>query len=225
VVGDGKYLYFTVEETVQAPAATPDPFAYTTQTSRIDRVDVSSGARSTWVGDAQQAGPGAGGKIAYLQMIFSQDSAEYGVSRMQLMISDAEGKERAVLVEQTKFQGIYAPHLSPDGKWVVFAAVNVPPAAPAEGFDLFRWLEPQTAQAHGFPWDVYLVPTSGGEPLRLTQMDEDEPFPIWLDNETVAFMGTTGLYKLRIDSSGQAIGEPTLFHAGSPHGRLSWHAP
>jgi hypothetical protein len=78
------------------------------------------------------------------------------------------------------------------------------------------------ASAHGLPWDVFLVPSAGGTPVRLTQLNEDQPHAVWLDNSTIAFMGTTGLYKLSINANGQPTGQPTKIHDGAPHGGLTW---
>ena len=79
-----------------------------------------------------------------------------------------------------------------------------------------------TASAHGNPWDLFLVPVAGGNSIRLTKLNEDQPHPVWLDNSTIAFMGTTGLYKLSINAGGQAAGQPTKIHDGAPHGGLTW---
>jgi hypothetical protein len=56
-------------------------------------------------------------------------------------------------------------------------------------------------------------------------MNEDQPHPVWLDNSTIAFMGTTGLYKLTIGSDGKPTGAPVKIHDGAPHGGLTLHAP
>jgi hypothetical protein len=83
-------------------------------------------------------------------------------------------------------------------------------------------MAPQRADAHDLPWDVYQVLTGGGEITRLTSLEEDEPYPIWLDNTTIAFMGAGGLYKLDLNTDG---GTPQRLYPGAPHGGLSWHSP
>ncbi len=85
---------------------------------------------------------------------------------------------------------------------------------------------PETVKRwHGLPWELFLVSANGGEVTQLTKLNEDQPTPAWLDNSTLAFMGSTGLYKLGIDASGKPVGTPQKIHAGAPHGGISWHAP
>jgi Tol biopolymer transport system component len=155
----------------------------------------------------------------------------------RLMKASEDGKSPVVLADETQFQLMYSPRMSPDGKWVAFAAINVPPlnstlptptsTSGGGPFDLLGWLglAPRNAQAHGLPWDVYLVPSAGGEPIRLTKLDEDQPVPTWLDNSTIAFMGTQGLFKISIDGNGNPQGNPVKLHDGAPHGGLSWRGP
>ncbi len=179
----------------------------------------------------------AGGDTVYLQYVPLQGIGEGLVAPPErLMKANANGESPAVLAGEQQFQLMYAPRMAPDGKWVVFGAINIPPmlVTPTDtpqpgsaGFDLFSWLglEPRKAEAHGLPWDVYMVPATGGTAIRLTKLDEDQPFPVWLDNSNIAFMGTKGLFKLSIDKSGNPVGDPAKIHDGAPHGGLSWRGP
>jgi Tol biopolymer transport system component len=36
-----------------------------------------------------------------------------------------------------------------------------------------------TARAHGLPWDIWLIATSGGQPTRLTSYFDDDPAAAW----------------------------------------------
>ena len=69
------------------------------------------------------------------------------------------------------------------------------------------------------------MPTAGGKSAKATNLSEDQPRPAWLDNSTLTFMGTYGLYKLNIGPDGKATASPTRIHAGAAHGGLTWHGP
>jgi hypothetical protein len=86
-------------------------------------------------------------------------------------------------------------------------------------------LEPETAQAHGVPWELYIVSAAGGTPSQLTNLADDQPFPVWHDSTTLSFMGIKGLYTLSIDAEGKPAGLIQKVGEGVQHGRLTWHGP
>jgi len=224
---DGKNVYFSVQSST-SQTDTNGAQGMTVESWRIDKVDVQSGQRSQEVPNAKMPTVGGPkGTLVYLEQLPSM-SAD-GVNPAERLVrqeTGGAGTPPSVLVPENKYQKMYAPSMSPDGKWVVFAAINVPPTPPG-GFDLFKWLlmEPTTAYAHGLPWDLFIVPASGGDATRLTTLNEDQPVPTWLDNTLITFMGTKGLYKLSIDNQGKPSGDPAMIHKGAPHGGLTWHAP
>lgn len=224
---DGKTLYFSVQSSVTETATTAAQ-GLTVESWRIDSVDVATGQRSQVAANAKMPSVGGPkGTMVYLENLPAK-SAD-GVTPLQRLVRQETGDAStgpSVLVPENTYQLMYAPDMSPDGKWVVFSAINVPPTPPG-GFDPFKWLlmEPETASAHGLPWDLFIVPASGGDSARLTTLNEDQPYPAWLDNTTLAFMGTKGLYKMSIDAQGKGVGEPAIIHKGAPHGGLTWHAP
>jgi hypothetical protein len=229
---DGRYLFFTSDRSSVTNGGGLDLGMPVGTQVRIDRLDLQTGERSVWMEQAQSpTAEGAGNQVAYLEYVPAPPDAEGLIAPPQrLMVAGLDGKSPRVVLDENAFQAMYAPRMSPDGKWIAFAAVNVPPpdAAPQGAlFDPLEWLglKPHTASAHGLPWDVYLVPTSGGVAVRLTKLDEDQPFSAWLDNSTIAFMGLNGMYKVQIDSNGAPVGDPVKVHEGAPHGGLSWHAP
>ena len=195
--------------------------------SEIDRVDLATGARTRWMPGAEQPSCCDNqGRLAYLEDTVSQDPTSDVPPGQRLILAHGDGTAKATLVDTQTFQMMYAPSISPDGKWVAFAAINVPPKTEG-GFDFLKWLLfiPDKAYAHGLPWDLYMVSTSGGAPIQLTNLNEDQPYPVWLDNSTLVFMGVRGLYKLGIGPDGKPQGQPQTIHEGAPHGGLTWHAP
>jgi hypothetical protein len=210
----------TVLDSMPDPNAPAPNFA---QNRRIDSLDLASGTRSQVLPAAQMPACGPGSDMVYLEDVPARDVGGAPGQRLARMPDGAT--QSSVLVDHNTFPKLYAPHVSPDGKWVAFAAMNVPGPSSTR-FDPFAWLLGSgTARAHDLPWDIYLVPAAGGEVTRLTTMNEDEPYPTWLDNSTLAFMGATGLYKLPITPDGKPAAEAEHQHPGAPHGGLSWHAP
>jgi hypothetical protein len=228
---DGRYMYFTVDKSATTGGGLELGAPIGTQV-RIDRLDTESGERSQWMEQSQMpSAGGVGDQVAYLEYVPAPPNAAGLVAPPQrLMVADRDGKSPRVVLDENAFQAMYMPRISPSGKWIAFAAVNLaPPSAQPQGalFDplALLGLKPRTASAHGLPWDVYLVPSAGGVAVRLSKLDEDQPYPAWLDDSTIAFMGVTGLYRLQIDSDGALVGQPVKVHEGAPHGGLTWHAP
>jgi Tol biopolymer transport system component len=174
---------------------------------------------------------GPNGDVVYLEITPAGPDTDPSTVPQRLIRSRPDGSNKKQLVGENAYGIMYAPQLSPDGKWVAFAATNSPvqpTATPGSGFNLLKWLgiEPEIASAHIVPWDIYLVPADGSAaPARLTRLDEDQPYPTWMDSASIAFMGTTGLYKQTITPDGKPTGDPTKLHAGTLHGGLTWHAP
>src|SRR5437016_3650249 len=102
--------------------------------------------------------------------------------------------------------------ISPDGKWVAF-----------------HYNEPQlkTGQRNS---DIWLVPTSGGEPKKLTNGPKSDTRARWSpDGKTIAFLsdrgesGKTQVYLIRVDG-GEAIAltserSSVSSHSWSPDGK------
>ena len=87
--------------------------------------------------------------------------------------------------------GLNAPHWSRDSKRILFAAPNLtsscpchrarrsPSALPSWRDQVTAWVKGMftlgVADAHGPPWDFWLVDSNGDNLVRLTQIGEDEP--------------------------------------------------
>jgi len=190
---------------------------------RIDSLNLATGARSQFALGAQTpSGVAPDGKMLFFQDVAPVNPGD--TPGQQLVYGDGKSTP-LVLVKPLTYPQMNSPAMSPDGKWVVFTAPN---GSSGEGrIDFFQWLlfTPSTASAHDLPWDLFMVPASGGEITRLTTLDEDRPFPVWLDNSTIAFLGEEGLYKLSLDAAGKPSGSPTKLTEGVYHGHLTWYGP
>lgn len=227
---DGKYVYFTAEKLDMASTnydATGQPVGE----RNIDRYEIATEQRTQWKSSAHlPVWSGSSDAIVYLGDQAAAGSDPNATAGSAMVRAAASGGPATVLADNTTFTAFYGPAFSPDNTRVAFAAIEVPPSGsvnnPVQSF--FKWLlfQPDTAYAHGLPWDVYLVGADGkSKAIRLTSMQEDQPHPAWLGNSTIAFMGVTGLYKLQIGVDGNPLGKPTKVHDGASHGGLSWHAP
>ncbi|HET6320408.1 MAG TPA: hypothetical protein VFG86_28455 [Chloroflexota bacterium] len=91
--------------------------------------------------------------------------------------------------------------------------------APGMFAHLFDFLfDVHVAEAHGPPWDFWIVDADGKNLQRMTEIGEDMPYAVFSpDGKQFAFMGLAGIYIL--DADGKNI--HSLFRDGG-HGRLDW---
>jgi len=214
---DGKaivYSYFLTQYDAQGQ--------YQGQTYEARSIDVASGKVTTLAVDANSTDLCRdGSKLTYVN--FNQtDFTSYGV-----WVADGNGQNgKAIVNGNTGMQAFFAPRLSPDCKQIIFAAVGGGigriDSAPKDGGKLLTRLLgpllPSAAQAHGAPWDLWLVNVDGSGLKRVTNLNEDLPFLEWAaDGQSVIFVGTNGLYQMAPDGSSiKKIGQ------GAVHGQISW---
>jgi Tol biopolymer transport system component len=212
---DGVHIYFTVKKIDNSSAAS---------SSHIERVTPRGGERTQLIPSGTMARQvTAGGPIVYLHEVIDRQA---GTVKHGISIAEPDGQESKILVGDTAFPAIYAPRPSPDGKWIAFSAVD-PDMGRKQNGDFWTWLlfQPEVAEAHGAPWDIYVVPVEGGPTSRITALLDDEPRSTWLDNSTIAFMGIKGINTVKVSSEGRPAGNPIQIHRGADHGGLSWHGP
>jgi tricorn protease-like protein len=74
------------------------------------------------------------------------------------------------------------------------------------------------AEAHGAPWDLWLVNVDGTGLRRLPHMREDTPMAVFApDGRQIVMIGAGGIYL--IDADGQ---HPRLIDPLGDHGGLDW---
>lgn len=134
-----------------------------------------------------------------------------------LWISESDGSNPRQVVPNNIFGAIAGPQISPDGSEIAFAASAMPMA---NKFGGFSWLDillgVRKASAHGWRWEIWKAPTTGGDPEQLTRLRLDSPWPAWSPvGGDIAILRLGGVYLLR---DGEAI---LLAHALG-HGQLVW---
>ena len=201
---------------IDYPAWSPDGNAlFVTQDSsaqpsnehvEIDRISVNGGALSKVIDDGREANVSADGK----KIVFARyDSKTYAAS---LWIANSGGSGAKRLVDDGTFATLFGARFSPDGQSIVFAASG-PPSRKLPGVQGYMQETPgnegacavsivficlvETAQAHGLPWDLWLVNPTGTKFERLTNIGADSPVPAWSrDGKQIAFFDATGIYLL-----------------------------
>ena len=218
---DGKYLYFAVDTLPDAVTSSGKPRP---EDRRIDQLDLATLERKPYALASQR--PATLASSDGLLVVEDTPAPDVGgTPGQQLSLVGSDGSRQAVLVGPGRYPQIYAPRMSPNGKWVVFSAPNGRPGT-KDGAGLLEWLLflPQVASAHEIPWDLFIV-SSAGRVEQLTSMDEDQPHLTWLDDRTLAFIGETGLYMLTVSDGGKPVGEPRKIHIGGQHSTLTWRGP
>ncbi|HEY3108227.1 MAG TPA: hypothetical protein VGL23_05710 [Chloroflexota bacterium] len=189
------------------------------QTIELRSRELASGRGATIARNARQAAVSRDGKW----IVYAAYDAGRGTS---LRIAPATDGDERVLVPAGRLPTLIAPRFSPDGATVVFSAVT--PAPPRRGAARasapLEWLErlvvATPAYAHGVPWEVWSVPTEGGELRQLTTLAEDRPAAAWSpDGRRLLVRGEEALYLLHVASG--AI--ETVERDGSNTG-IDWRA-
>lgn len=169
-------------------------------TQRIERVNLDGSGRRVMVESAHSPALAPQGDLAYI--------APDPVSRREaLWITSGEGATPRRLFNETDFDIFAAPRFSPDGTRIAFVAVGGPEAAPPPSGSVPApkrgggGLEPPIAEAHGVPWDLWIINRDGSGLRRLTDLGEDGPMPAWSpDGRWIALGAELGLYLVQPDT-------------------------
>ena len=188
----------------------------------IVRVDAATGERRTIIADARDpAITRDGARMAYLH--FDRTRAAFS---LHVVAPDGTGDREVVAAGA--FSTFYAPRFSPDGKRIIVAAIGGP-VTDDQGYPiraqsqtpldaLLGFLAPKVAEAHGAPWDVWVVNVDGTGLRRLPHAREDTPMAIFSpDGRQIVMIGAGGIYL--IDADGQHL---RLIDPLGDHGGLDW---
>jgi Tol biopolymer transport system component len=139
----------------------------------------------------------------------------------QLVIKNLAGGPERTLVDTPRLGSIAFPRFSPDGAWIAFTATSdpslsdlpflpVPEPGPLSGRESSpptpRRLGPQAgvriAEAHGIPWDVWVVRPDGSDLRRVTAFFDDDSSVAWSpDGRWLVTLSAEALHVVAVDGS------------------------
>jgi mono/diheme cytochrome c family protein len=214
---DGQALYVGYSDLLSDPLAPVSDWLF-----EIQRVDTTTGERRVALADGRDpAITRDGARMAYLR--YDESNAAFS-----LHVAAPDGSGDREVIGAGAFGAFYAPHFSPDGTRIVLAAIGGPPTddrgypisgSAASPFDLLLGLlEPSAAQAHGAPWDIWVVNVDGSGLRRLPLAREDTPMALFApDGRQIVMMGAGGIYLLGADGENFRQIDPL-----GDHGGLDW---
>ncbi len=214
---DGQSLYVGHSQLRSDPQAPVSDWLF-----EIVRVEIATTARRTVLIDARDPTFSRDGtQLAYLR--YDRKNAAFA-----LHVAAPDGSADREVIGTGAFSSFYAPRFAPDGKRVVVAAIGGPVTdeqgypirgqgrSPLEG--LLSFFAPAVAEAHGPPWDLWVVNVDGSGLRRLPGAHEDTPMAVFSpDGRQLVMMGAGGIYLIDADN-----GRPRLIDALGDHGGLDW---
>ena len=193
---DGKSLYITLSYSTP-PASQHD---------EIDEVSVNGGPLRKVIENAREASLSPDGKkLVYSRLNLNTYSSS-------LWLANIDGSNPKELLADGVFAAIYGPRFSPDAQTIVFAESG-PPTKKLPGAYAFDQSTQddscavalafvclvENADAHGLPWELWLIHLDTLKFEQLTHIGSDSPVPAWsADGRQIAFFDATGIYILDV---------------------------
>ncbi len=184
---DGKSIYTSHYHKGADPNGADD--AYT-----IDQVTLDGQARSV-IQNGQWPRLSPDGKL------ISYVTASSSNAQADLYQAGVDGKNITPLIKPGTFQAVDDHFYTPDSQAIIFSAVNPPQPAPTQT-SLERFLGISIASAHNIPSDWYEAPAGGGEPKRLTNLEDTGMFAsLSPGHDWIVFISVTGIYVMKLDGT------------------------
>ncbi|HEY6970045.1 MAG TPA: S9 family peptidase [Candidatus Angelobacter sp.] len=130
-----------------------------------------------WIGDPQISPDGT--RVAFVKVSVNDKKDGYDTSLWSVSIRGDEPPRRL-----TSGNHDSSPRWSPDGKWLVFLR-SPEPATPLPGAGAGAGARPPATQ-------LYMLPMSGGESWKVTDLPRSVSSPVWSpDSKMIAFVSST----------------------------------
>jgi Tol biopolymer transport system component len=176
--------------------------------SRIDRVTADGSGRATLLSEGRQPSAAPDGT----RLVFAR-TTNTGASL--LVWSQADGS-LTTIVPEGRFADVAYPRFSPHGDLIAFVA-------PQSGLNGKRrpieaLFGVQIAEAHGIPWDPWVIDPDGGGLRRLAETGADEPSIAWSPDQSQLFV-YSGTGSFLLDAASGAV-SPLTFVQG--YGPVAW---
>jgi len=179
--------------------------------SRIEQIDPDGSNSVPLLEDARYPGPAPDGtQFAFVR------STDGGAAIFAHSVPDGSDKQ---LVAPGQFLALAYPRFSPDGQSVAFAAISLlAPIGRPSSDTVLGALPTQSASAHGFPWEVWIVNADGTGLRQIPDVQDDDPSIAWSpDGSQLLIYGGWGSY---VVDAGTGAASSLSFLAG--YGSVAW---
>lgn len=201
---DGQSLYFARD----VPRVDKDD-RYVGDALTVERVSVEGGPAEVVASGAIDPATSTSGALAWVA--YNPVDSSF---RLQFKGPD-DGQPRTLLTNKD-FQSIWSPAISPDGRTIAFSASGRTESA--VGSQAANPLAPPTAEAHGLPWDPWVLGADGAGLKKMARIGSDEQAVAWSpDGSELAVSNLSSVFVMRADGGGLTA----IINHGDPGG-IAW---